>query len=63
MTEYWIYLAVIGAFTLGYWVGHRKGKSDAQQEMMFQQQRMEATKVWTEAIGKMMGGGHHGGHN
>lgn len=52
----WIYVAVLAAFALGYWIGHRKGKSDTQQEMIFQQQRMEATRIWSETMKPYMGG-------
>ena len=58
--EIWIYVVVVVAFTLGYLIGHRKGKSDSQQEMIYQQQRMEATKIWAESMKPYMGGKHVG---
>ena len=56
MVEKWIYVAIVAVFALGYWIGHRKGKFDAQQEMMFHQQQLEATRMWTESLSKYMGG-------
>jgi len=53
--EIWIYVVVVVALTLGYLIGHRKGKSDAQQEMLFNQQRVEATRIWAETM-KQNGG-------
>ena len=50
MMEYWIYVVIVTVFSFGYWIGHRKGKSDAQQEMLFNQQRVEATRVWAETM-------------
>ncbi len=50
MVEHWIYIAVVVAFMLGYLIGHRKGKSDSQQEMLFNQQRLEATRIWAESM-------------
>ena len=55
MMEIWIYVVVVVAFTLGYLIGHRKGKSDSQQEMLFNQQRVEATRIWAETM-KQNGG-------
>lgn len=56
MMENWVYVVVATVFALGYWIGHRKGKLDGQREMLFQQQKIEATRMWTEAISKYMGG-------
>ncbi len=58
----WTYVAIVGSFVLGMIIGMALGKRKAMTDMLMQQQRMEATKAWTEAVGKMMGG-KHGGHN
>lgn len=58
----WMYGALIGSFALGLLIGMALGRRKAVTEMLYQQQRMEATKVWTEALGKVMGG-HHVKHN
>ena len=56
MMEKWIYIAIVAVFALGYWIGHRKGKSDAQQEMLFNQQRIEATRLWADSLKGYMEG-------
>ncbi len=53
---YWLYVALVGVFTLGMFIGIALGKRKAMAEMMFQQQRMEATRMWTESMKDFMGG-------
>ncbi len=48
--ENWIYVLIVTVFALGYWTGHRRGKLDGQQEMLYQQQRLEATRIWAETM-------------
>jgi len=52
----WIYIAVVGVFVLGMLIGITLGKRKAMLDMLYQQQRMEATRLWTESISKVMGG-------
>ncbi len=52
----WTYLAIVGAFVLGLIIGTALGKRKAQADMLMQQQRMEATRAWTEALGRFTGG-------
>lgn len=54
----WTYVAIIGSFVFGMIIGMALGKRKAITDMLMQQQRIEATKVWTETIGRMMGGKH-----
>lgn len=52
----WTYLTIIGSFVLGMIVGTAVGKRKALADMLMQQQRMEATRMWTESLSKYMGG-------
>lgn len=52
----WIYIALVGVFVLGIFIGMYIGRKKAVTEMLYQQQRMEATRMWTESIGKVIGG-------
>ena len=45
-----IYVAIVASFALGYFIGVSKGKSDATKELVEQQARLEATRMWTSNL-------------
>lgn len=52
----WIYGAITGLFVLGYLIGFGAGKRKALADQDFNRRQMEATRMWTENLGKYMGG-------
>ena len=46
----WMYGALVGSFILGMIIGITVGKKRGMTEMLMQQQRMEATKLWTDSL-------------
>ena len=52
----WLYVAVVGAFALGIFVGMVMGKKKAIEELAHRQMQMDATKMWTDAFKGYMGG-------
>jgi|WetSurMetagenome_2_1015567.scaffolds.fasta_scaffold01125_16 hypothetical protein len=56
MTTLTTIIVVVTAFLLGWWLGYRSGKSDGQQEMLAENQRIEATRIWAETMAPYLGG-------
>jgi hypothetical protein len=54
MNEYWIIAVVLAAFSLGYWVGYKKGRSDEQRETILDKTKLEATRIWVETMKPFM---------
>jgi len=52
----WTFVAFVGTFVFGMIIGNSLGRRKAMLDMLYQQQRMEATRMWTESIGKVVGG-------
>lgn len=52
----WTFVAFVGTFIFGMIIGNSLGRRKAMLDMLYQQQRMEATRMWTESIGKVAGG-------
>ncbi len=46
----WMYGALVGSFIFGMFVGITIGKKRGMTEMLLQQQRLEATKMWTDSL-------------
>ncbi len=52
----WILVAIVGSFIFGMIIGNSLGRRKAMLDMLYQQQKMEATRLWTESISKVVGG-------
>lgn len=54
----YMYIALVGVFVLGMFIGMYIGRKKAMSEMLYQQQRLEATRMWADSIGRVIGGYH-----
>jgi hypothetical protein len=52
----WLYAALVGSFVLGMFIGITIGKKRGMTDMLLQQQRMEATRLWTDTLKGYMEG-------
>lgn len=52
----WYGISLLTAFVLGFLIGAKSGKKQALQEQILMLRKMEATKLWTENIGRYIGG-------
>jgi hypothetical protein len=52
----WMYLITFGVFCLGYFIGYSKGKNDGISAATYQQQQLDATRIWAEQMKNYIGG-------
>ncbi len=52
----WIYIAIVGAFALGVFIGMAIGRKKGIDEITHRQMQMDATRMWTNAFKGYMGG-------
>lgn len=52
----WLYVALVGVFVLGLFIGMSIGRKKGMSDMLMKQQQLEATRIWTESLSKYMGG-------
>ena len=57
MTVY-MYVITFGVFCLGYFIGYSKGKNNGLSEATYNQQQLDATRIWAEQMRNCIGGSH-----